>query len=172
MPSRARKPLTETQIRRAFYEQAFMIEDTLSIARRLIREGELEKAMALEKEVTFMARELAMEMDAHAITRALRANRILDPLLKKKVQWAMYRINADPSMANAREQNKRLSDILGPKFKPFANDYNKAMATIPLQVRSLVSRRQGPTRSVSVLRPSPFGIVRRLFRRGRGKRSG
>ncbi len=172
MPSRARKPLTETQIRRAFYEKAFNIEDLLSIARRLEREGERRKSEDLQKEVVHMSRELLMDMNAHAITRALRANRILDSRTKEKVRWAMYRLNEDHSTSNAQAQNEKLSMVLGKKFKPFAEDYNRVMATIPIQVRGLITRRQEPRRTVFVARPSPFGIVRKLFRRGRGKRSG
>lgn len=172
MPSRARKPLTATQIRRTFYERTFEIQDLLSTIRRLHREGDARSAKQLESEAIHMAKELAVEMNAHAVTRALRANRIFNSSNKQRIRYAMYRINTNPDKPEIIEQNRRISTILGKKYKPFADDYNRMMHNIPAQIRAMALRKSGPTRTVFAVQPSPFALVRRLFPRKRGKRPG
>lgn len=172
MPSRSRKPLTEAQIRRAFYEQAFDLQDLLSIIRRLIREGDTRNVKRLENEAIQMGKELSNEMNTHAVTRALRAQRVFDSSIKQRVRYAMHRINTNPGRAEIVEQNRRIAKILGKKYEPFARDYHQMVDVLEAQVRLLAVRKRGPTHTVFAAQPSPFARVQKLFRRKRSKPSG
>jgi hypothetical protein len=172
MPGRARKPLTEKQTRNTFYDRQFELEDLLSIIRRLQREGETQIVPNLQQEAENLTQEIARDINKHAITRALRANRVLDPKIRRDVRYAVNAVSANPSPENQRVQNNRMARALGKKFGPFAQDYNRMLKEIGSQASALIPVRGAVKRTVFAAPLSPFARVRRLFRRGRGKRPG
>ncbi len=174
MPNHARRPLSETQIKRLFYQPFFELKDLLSIIERMEKEKgkKLDYLPQLKKEAENLSVDIAWKIHYLAVSRSLYSVRVLSQVDRSNVRRIMNFLSQNPAIGNIQSLNARLRELLGKKYAPFALEYRRQLDEIKSQVSALLPARGTITHTVFAVPPSSFASIRRLFPRMKDKSRG